>query len=77
MDGAAVDDFTDVEAITEELGEGADAEPDAAAGFAGRKDLATRANSFAVQVLRQVTDRSELKIAPENRPDCFSFLGHD
>ena len=50
MDGA-LDDLADIESISQEVGEGADAEPDAATGLAGGESLAPRTNSFAVQVL--------------------------
>jgi hypothetical protein len=68
---------TNVEAVSEKMGEGADAEPYAAATLPGRKSLATGANSLAIQIFRQVSDRPQLQITPENQPHSFGFLWDD
>ena len=41
-------DFTNVEAVSEKMGEGADAKPYATTDLASRKSLATGANSLAM-----------------------------
>ena len=60
MNRTSIDDLTNVEAVSEKMGEGADAEPYAAATLPGRKSLATGANSLAIQIFRQLSDRLKL-----------------
>jgi hypothetical protein len=77
MNRTPIDDLTNVKAVSEKMGEGADAEGYATTDLTSRKRLATGANSLAIQIVRQVPDRPQLQIVPENQPHGFGFLCDD
>src|SRR5438105_12485096 len=51
VDRAAVDNFTDVEPVSQEMRERADTEPNVSTGLAIAEDSTPRSNAFLVQVL--------------------------
>src|SRR5258707_835801 len=74
---AAVDDFTDVEAVLQEMGQGADPEPYPTGGAAIGGCAPLGPNAAAIEILHEGPYRAEFQIPAKYRPNCLDFLGHD
>src|SRR5262249_8795422 len=74
---AAVDNFTYIEPVSQEMRERADAEPNTPSGQAIAEGLASGADAPPVQILGQGSDRADFQVSPENQPDRLGFFGHD
>src|SRR5579863_6033589 len=74
MDIAPVDDLADIEPVLEQMGERADAEPDAAplAAVAAVVDLGP--DAAPIKVLDQSAHRAKLEIALEDQPNGRGLL---
>src|SRR6516165_1864815 len=74
---AAVDDFTDVEAVLQEMGQGADPEPYPTGGAAIGGCAPLGPNAAAIEIPHEGPYRAEFKISAKYRANRLGFIGHD
>src|SRR5258708_4579485 len=74
---APVHHLAEVEPVLEEVCEGADAEPDAAAHAAVEPGNRLGADAAPVEVLDHGAHRAQFEVAPEDDPDHLGLFRHD
>src|SRR5437763_14819266 len=74
MDRFPVDNFTNVERVSQQVGEGTDAKAYPTTGPTTGKNLSFRAMALTIQFFHERADRPQFEIAPKNLADRFGFL---
>jgi hypothetical protein len=71
----AVDDLTDIEPVSKQMGERTHTEPNAATHLPITERLPSGANAAAVEILHQGSERAQFQITPEDQRTVSASSG--